>query len=81
MKVKTVAISLYQKDNGGPNPVTDEDIQNEIDKRLEEAGITTENIIDIKINTQFYDWSQSEDVWSPEGTMIIWNILVIYKGE
>lgn len=32
MKVKTIVISLYQKDNGGPNPVTDEDIQNEINK-------------------------------------------------
>lgn len=81
MKIKTIAISLYQHDNGMSNSITDEDIQNEINKRLEEAGVTTENIIDIKMNTQFYDWSQSNDSLTPISTMVVWNILITYKGE
>lgn len=81
MKIKTIAISLYQHDNGMSNSITDEDIQNEINKRLEEAGVTTENIIDIKMNTQFYDWSQSNDSLTSISTMVVWNILIAYKGE
>ena len=81
MKIKTLAITLYQKDNGGEIHITDEDIQNDINKRIEDAGITPENLIDVKMNSCFFDTSTSNDMWLPEGTMIIWNILVIYKGE
>lgn len=80
MKIKTLAITLYQKDTG-ENRVKDEQIQNDINRRIEEAGITSENLIDVKMSSQFFDTSLSNDVWEPEGTMIIWSILVVYKGE
>lgn len=85
MKVKTMAITLYQRDNGSDDCITDEDIQDGINERLENIGLGPENLIDVKMSTQFFDTGMvAEDsrwAWSSDMCMIIWNILVIYKTE
>ena len=87
MKVKTLTITLYQKDDGTEKgSISDEQIQNDINTRIENAGIAPENLIDIKMNTQFFDTAliANEDdkwAWEESKSMVIWNVLVVYKGE
>ena len=87
MKIKTLAITLYQKDDGTEKgSISDEQIQNAINTRIENAGIAPENLIDIKMNTQFFDTAliANEDdkwAWEESKSMVIWNVLVVYKGE